>query len=82
MDLDDIFLSIACTLLLIIGIFGIYVIIFGRPCASIYEYTDLDNNVAQAEDCWSGKGGLVCETFDGTTVQVKNYKIVGSKCSK
>jgi len=82
MDFEDIFLGVATTIILGLGILGMYVIIFGSPCASIYEYTDLDNNVAQAENCWSGRGGLVCDTFDGTTVQVKNYKIVGSKCSK
>jgi len=82
MDIEDIFVGVAATMILLLGIVGIYVIIFGGPCASIYEYTDLDNNIAQAESCWSGRGGLVCETFDGTTVQVKNYKIIGSKCNK
>ena len=82
MDFDDIFLGVATTIILILGACGLYIMLFGRPCSAIYEYTDLDNNVAQAEDCWSGKGGLVCETFDGTTIQVKSYKIISSKCNK
>lgn len=81
MDFEDIFMGIAATIILILGICGIYVILFGRPCTS-YEYTDLDNNVGQARDCWSGRGGLICETIDYTTVQVKNYKIISSTCNK
>lgn len=46
-----------------------------------YEYVNLDNNTGYAQSCWGDKGRLVCETTDGTIVQVKQYTPI-TKCQK
>jgi hypothetical protein len=46
-----------------------------------YEYVNLDNNTGYAQSCWGDKGRLVCETIDGTIIQVKQYTPI-KKCQK
>jgi hypothetical protein len=46
-----------------------------------YEYVNLDNNTGYAQSCWGDEGRLVCETTDGTVIQVKQYTPI-TKCQK
>ena len=54
-----------------------------------YEYIDIDNNEGIAKECSykftgykkGGQGSPVCELYDGTIIQVKQYKYIkDSEC--